>query len=57
LLSWPNYVSPATLESFTQESGISVSLDVVPSADELEARMCERALSPPQLVAARPFVI
>src|ERR1044071_3692948 len=39
LLTWPDYISPQTLEQFESEFGISVVLDIVPSAVELMERM------------------
>lgn len=39
LLTWPGYVSPATLEAFALETGITVELDAVSSVDEIVARL------------------
>jgi len=39
LLTWPDYINPATLEQFQHETGIAVALEVVPSAVELVERM------------------
>ena len=39
LLTWPDYISPQTLQQFESEFGISVALDIVPSAVELIERM------------------
>jgi spermidine/putrescine transport system substrate-binding protein len=39
LLTWPDYVDPQTLQQFESEFGISVELDIVPSAVELMERM------------------
>jgi spermidine/putrescine transport system substrate-binding protein len=39
LLIWPDYVSPATLAQFEQETGIHVDLEIVPSAAEIVDRM------------------
>lgn len=50
LLIWPGYVSPATLEDFAAESGVSVELEIVPSADEMVARMRGRPPAPDVLV-------
>jgi len=45
LLSWPNYISPLSIEQFEKEFGVRVSVEIVPSAVELLERM--RAASPP----------
>jgi spermidine/putrescine transport system substrate-binding protein len=39
LLTWPDYISPETLQQFESESGIKVELELVPSAVELIERM------------------
>jgi spermidine/putrescine-binding protein len=39
LLTWPDYISPQTLQQFETEFGIPVKLDIVPSAVELVERM------------------
>jgi spermidine/putrescine transport system substrate-binding protein len=39
LLTWPDYISPQTLGQFESEFGITVELDIVPSAVELMERM------------------
>ena len=39
LLTWPDYISPATLDQFGIETGSSVNLEVVPSAVELVERV------------------
>jgi spermidine/putrescine transport system substrate-binding protein len=39
LLTWPDYISPQTLQQFESEFGISVALEIVPSAVELMERM------------------
>ena len=39
LLTWPDYISPRTLQEFEAEFGIKVELDIVPSAVELIERM------------------
>lgn len=39
LLTWPDYISPRTLGQFESEFGITVELDIVPSAVELMERM------------------
>ena len=41
ILSWPNYISPDTIKQFEFEFGVSVSVETVPSAVELLARMRE----------------
>lgn len=39
LLTWPDYVSPQTLDGFEKVSGAKLRLDIVPSAVELIERM------------------
>jgi spermidine/putrescine transport system substrate-binding protein len=39
LLTWPDYVSPQTLQQFETDFGVNVELDIVPSAVELIERM------------------
>jgi spermidine/putrescine transport system substrate-binding protein len=39
LLTWPDYISPQTLQQFEDEFGAKVELDIVPSAVELIERM------------------
>lgn len=39
LLTWPDYISPETIQLFEAEFGIAVQLDIVPSAVELIERM------------------
>jgi spermidine/putrescine transport system substrate-binding protein len=39
LLTWPDYINPKTLGQFESEFGITVELDIVPSAVELMERM------------------
>ena len=39
LLTWPDYIDPQTLGQFESEFGISIELDIVPSAIELIERM------------------
>ena len=39
ILTWPDYIDPRTLEQFESEFGVSVWLDIVPSAVELVERM------------------
>jgi spermidine/putrescine transport system substrate-binding protein len=39
LLTWPDYISPQTLQQFESKFGITVELDIVPSAVELMDRM------------------
>jgi len=39
LLTWPDYISPQTLQQFESEFGIAVQLDIIPSAVELVERM------------------
>ena len=39
LLTWPDYVSPLTLDGFEKEYGVEVRLEIVPSAAELIERM------------------
>jgi len=39
ILTWPDYINPMTLRQFESEWGISLNLDIVPSAVELVERM------------------
>jgi len=39
LLTWPDYIDPNSLQAFEAEYGVTVELDVVPSAAELVQRM------------------
>jgi spermidine/putrescine transport system substrate-binding protein len=39
LLTWPDYIDPATLQQFEAASGVQVVLEIVPSAVELVARV------------------
>ena len=39
LLTWPDYISPQTIEGFEAQTGIAVRLEIVPSAVELVDRM------------------
>ena len=39
LLTWPDYISPETLQQFESEFGVTIELDTVPSAVELLERM------------------
>lgn len=39
LLTWPDYISPDTLRQFEGEFGVSLRLEIVPSAAELIERM------------------
>jgi spermidine/putrescine transport system substrate-binding protein len=39
LLTWPDYINPQTLQQFELEFGVSVKLDIVPSAVELVERI------------------
>ena len=39
LLTWPDYISPQTVNQFESEFGARVKLDIVPSAVELMERM------------------
>ena len=41
LLTWPDYVDPATLQQFEAASGVQVDLEIVPSGVELVARMSQ----------------
>jgi spermidine/putrescine transport system substrate-binding protein len=52
LLIWPDYVNPATLAAFEQETGVGVDFEIVPSAVELVNRM--RAGTPPPDVLVPP---
>ena len=46
LLTWPDYISPATIRQFGKETGIDVELEIVPSAVELVERMRQPGLPP-----------
>jgi spermidine/putrescine transport system substrate-binding protein len=50
LLTWPDYIAPATLERFQAETGIEVALETVPSAVEVIARMQSPGPHPDLLV-------
>jgi len=50
LLTWPDYVSPKTLEQFELEFGVSVSVEIVPSAVELIERMRQAGPAPDVVV-------
>lgn len=39
ILTWPDYINPQTLAQFESEFGVTVQLDIVPSAVELVERM------------------
>ncbi len=39
MLTWPDYISPQTLQQFESEFDVQVQLDIVPSAVELMERM------------------
>ena len=52
ILSWPNYISPLTLEQFELEFGVRVRVEIVPSAAELVERV--KALGPPPDVLVPP---
>jgi len=39
LLTWPDYIAPQTLQQFEAELGVTVRLEIVPSAVELVERM------------------
>ena len=52
ILTWPDYISPATLEGFGREAGLQIALRTVPSAAELvqqvrEARLPLDVIVPP----------
>ena len=46
LLTWPDYINPATLEQFESEFGARVNLEIVPSAVELIERMTSDGPAP-----------
>ncbi|MGH2524237.1 MAG: ABC transporter substrate-binding protein [Anaerolineales bacterium] len=50
LLTWPDYVNPLTLEQFELEFGVSVRVEIVPSAVELVERMRLPGSAPDVLV-------
>lgn len=50
LLTWPDYISPKTIEQFESEFEVKVELDIVPSAVELVERMMSGENLPDVLV-------
>ena len=46
LLTWPDYINPATLAQFESEFGARVNLEIVPSAVELIERMTSDGPAP-----------
>ncbi|HXQ38670.1 MAG TPA: hypothetical protein VN843_32010, partial [Anaerolineales bacterium] len=46
LLTWPDYVSPLTLEQFENEYQAKINLEIVPSAVELIERIKSGGTSP-----------
>ncbi len=50
LLTWPDYISPLTLEQFERSSGARVRLEIVPSAVELVERLRAPGPAPDVLV-------
>jgi spermidine/putrescine transport system substrate-binding protein len=50
LLIWPDYVNPLTLEQFEQAHGVTVTLEIVPSAVEMVERMRAPGPAPDVLV-------
>ncbi len=56
LLTWPDYIDPATLDGFRRETGVRVELDIVPSAVEIIDRM-HRAGTPPDLLTPPDYAV
>jgi spermidine/putrescine transport system substrate-binding protein len=50
LLTWPDYINPVTLAQFEQEYGLSVELEILPSAVEMISRMRSSSQPPDVLV-------
>jgi spermidine/putrescine transport system substrate-binding protein len=50
LLTWPDYINPASLSQLEQECGLKVVIETVPSALEMVERMKSDAPSPDVLV-------
>lgn len=50
LLTWPDYISPLTLQQFELEVGVRVRVEIVPSAVELVERMKSSGPMPDVLV-------
>ena len=50
ILTWPNYINPQTIAQFESEFGVTVDLDIVPSAVELVERMRSDSALPDVLV-------
>ena len=50
LLIWPDYISPATLAGFEEQTGTRVDVEIVPSAVELVDRMKSNTEAPDVLV-------
>src|SRR5512133_1653488 len=57
LLIWPDYVDPATLVAFEQESACEIKVEIVPSAVELMERMRIEADLPDVLVPTQYAVM
>lgn len=55
ILSWPDYINPATLEQFQQEFQTSLRVESVPSALEMMERM--QQLTPPDLLCPPEYLV
>jgi spermidine/putrescine-binding protein len=56
LLTWPDYVSPITIEQFEAGFDVKVELEIVPSAVELIERM-KRAGPPPDVLVPPDYAV
>jgi spermidine/putrescine transport system substrate-binding protein len=56
LLTWPDYISPKTLEQFELEFGVRVKIEIVPSAVELVERMGAPG-SPPDVLVPPDYAV
>jgi len=57
LLTWPDYISPDTVQQFEQEFEVGVSLDIVPSAVELVDRMRMSGQPAPDLLVPPDYAV
>jgi spermidine/putrescine transport system substrate-binding protein len=57
LLTWPDYVSPTTIQQFGDEFGVEVGLEIVPSAAELLERMRTGGLRPPDVLVPPDYAV
>lgn len=56
VLTWPDYIDPATLEDFQRETGIRIELEIVPSSVEIIGRM-QSAAQPPDLLTPPDYAV